>query len=356
VKIPDDWAGKELSLHLGPIDDADTTWVNGTRVGGIDAYNAKRDYKIPANATRGGKLLIAVRVLDTGGAGGLYGAADELKLKAPGASEKPISLAGEWKYKVGESLAKTGQPPQSMANNPNIPTVLYNGMIAPLVPFAVKGAIWYQGESNSGRAAQYRTLLPTMIRDWRSRFGVGEFPFLIVQLAAFTEEKAEPVESDWAELREAQDLTARSVGHSAIAVATDIGEAADIHPHNKQEVARRLALDAEAIAYGEKVEASGPVFTKMDIKGNTATLQFDHLAGGLQANGGGPLKGFAIAGDDKKFVWADAKIDGDSVVLSSPQVEHPTIVRYGWETNPAKANLYNKAGLPAPPFRTDAPK
>jgi sialate O-acetylesterase len=242
-----------------------------------------------------------------------------------------------------------------MDNNPNVPTVLYNGMVAPLVPFAIKGATWYQGESNAGRAAQYRTLLPTMIRDWRGRFGVGDFPFLIVQLAAFMDESPQPAESQWAELREAQDLTARTVGHSAIAVANDIGEAKDIHPHNKQEVGRRLALAARGVAYGESIEYSGPVFRQMEAKGNQAVLHFDHLGGGLEGKGG-PLAGFAVAGPDGKFVWADAKIEGDTVVLTAPGVERPTAVRYAWANNPAKANLYNKAGLPAPPFRTDGPK
>lgn len=244
----------------------------------------------------------------------------------------------------------------SKRSNPNQVTVLYNGMIAPLEPLAIKGAIWYQGESNAGHPMQYRTLLPTMINDWRHRFNVGPFPFLIVQLASFMPESPQPQESNWAELREAQALTAKTVGHSAIAVATDIGDAKDIHPKNKQEVGRRLALDALALVYGKDVECSGPVFTSMQEQGNSLVLHFDHLGGGLEAKGNAALKGFAIAGPDKKFVWADAKIQGDRVVVSSPQIEHPVAVRYAWANNPAEANLYNKAGLPAPPFRTDMPK
>jgi sialate O-acetylesterase len=259
-----------------------------------------------------------------------------------------------------ETIEKTGEAPKSgnarpNKNNPNVPTVLYNGMIAPLEPMAIKGAIWYQGESNAARAAQYRTLLPTMIGDWRSRFTGGDFPFFIVQLASFMHPSPEPQESQWAELREAQTHAADTVGHSALAVTLDIGNAQDIHPKNKQEVGARLALDALAIAYGQDVEYSGPVFKEMGVDGNKAILKFDHLGGGLAA-AGGPLGGFAIAGDDGKFVWADAKIDHDTVVVSSKKVEKPTAVRYGWSNNADLANLTNKAGLPAVPFRTDAPK
>jgi sialate O-acetylesterase len=232
-------------------------------------------------------------------------------------------------------------------------TVLYNGMIAPLVPFAIKGAIWYQGESNAGRPEQYRTLLPTMIADWRSRFGVGDFPFFIVQLASFMASKPEPGDSKWAELREAQWLTAKTVPKTGLAVTIDIGDANDIHPKNKPEVGRRLALAARAIAYGEPIEYSGPSYRSMEVKDHAVRLQFDHLGGGLVARGGGPLKGFAVAGDDGRFVWADAAIEGDAVVVSSSKVDKPVAVRYAWADNP-DCNLYNKAGLPAPPFRTDS--
>jgi sialate O-acetylesterase len=235
-------------------------------------------------------------------------------------------------------------------NNPNVATVLYNGMIAPVIPYGIKGAIWYQGESNAGRAYQYRTLLPTMINDWRSRWGVGDFPFYIVQLANFTPLNAQPVDSDWAELREAQSMTAASLPNAGIAVTTDIGDAADIHPKNKQEVGRRLALDALANTYGKKVEYSGPAFRSMKREGNKIRLRFSH-ARGLTARGG-QLQGFSIAGADRKFVWADAVIEGDSVVVSSPQASSPVAVRYGWSNNPPN-NLYNAAGLPASPFRTD---
>ncbi len=238
-------------------------------------------------------------------------------------------------------------------NNPNVVTVLYDGMIAPVLPYGIKGAIWYQGESNAGRAYQYRTLLPTMITDWRNRWGVGTFPFFIVQLANWQASTPDPREDAWAELREAQSLTAKNLPKTGIAVTIDIGDAADIHPKDKQTVGKRLALNAEALAYGQKVEYAGPVYKRMSKAdgGKAIKLAFDHLGGGLVAKGE-KLTGFAIAGADKKFVWADAKIVGDTIVVSSPQVPQPEAVRYAWHINPV-CNLYNKAGLPASPFRTD---
>ena len=238
-------------------------------------------------------------------------------------------------------------------NNPNVVTVLYDGMIAPLIPFGIKGAIWYQGESNAGRAYQYRTLLPTMIKDWRSRWGEGDFPFFIVQLANWQKSADEPKDDQWAELREAQSMTAKNLPNTGIAVTIDIGDAADIHPKDKQTVGKRLALSAEHIAYGKRLDYSGPLYKSMSTAngGSAIRLAFDHLGGGLTAKGD-KLTGFAIAGDDKKFVWADAQIVGNNVVVSSPQVAHPVAVRYAWHINPV-CSLYNKAGIPASPFRTD---
>ncbi len=224
-------------------------------------------------------------------------------------------------------------------------------MIAPLVPFAFKGVIWYQGESNAGRAYQYRTLLPTMIRDWRAHWGEGDFPFYIVQLANFTGVKPEPGESDWAELREAQLMTAQTVPNTGQAVIIDIVDANDIHPKDKQDVGKRLALIALAKTYGKKIEYSGPAYETMHKEGNAIRLKFAHANGGLMVKGD-KLEGFAIAGPDRHFVWADAKIEGSTVVVSSPQVSDPVAVRYAWANNPV-CNLYNKAGLPASPFRTD---
>jgi sialate O-acetylesterase len=351
--LPSTWQGQKLTLGLGPIDDIDTTFVNGVKVGQMNRYDQNRVYSIPATALKPGKNVIAVRVMDTGGNGGLTGRPEQLFIKpASDNGEQPISLAGVWSMRDSAPLSKlSGMPTAQDGNNPNVVTVLYNGMIAPILPFAIKGAIWYQGESNADRAYQYRTLLPAMIRDWRKRFEVGDFPFYIVQLASFLPTFAEPRDNTWAELREAQALTAQKVPHCGLALAIDIGEANDIHPKNKAEVGRRLALCALAKTYGKKIEYSGPWYKSMKVAGDSIRLRFDHVDGGLEAKGG-DLKGFAIAGEDHHFVWADARIEGDTVVVSSSQVSKPIAVRYAWDINPV-CNLYNRAGLPAVPFRTD---
>jgi sialate O-acetylesterase len=231
------------------------------------------------------------------------------------------------------------------------PTELYNGMIYPLLPYAFKGAIWYQGESNAGKAHQYRTLFPDMIRCWRRDWGQNDFTFLLVQLAPFKAIKDLPDESDWAELREAQLLSTKALPHVGMAVITDVGDPQDIHPTRKQPVGARLALAARGIAYGEKIEFSGPIYRSMQVRDGKAVLRFDHAGKGLEARDGA-LKGFAVCGDDRKFVWADAEIVGNTVVVSSPQVARPVAVRYGWADCPV-VNLWNKDGLPASPFRTD---
>jgi sialate O-acetylesterase len=257
-----------------------------------------------------------------------------------------------WEKKNAETPGKAGAKPQEPqgAQAPSYASNLYNGMVHPVIPFAIKGAIWYQGESNAGRAEQYRTLFPAMITDWRKQWGQGDFPFIWVQLANFKDRQPEPGDSDWAELREAQSM-ALKLPNTAQAVIIDIGEAKDIHPKNKHDVGKRLALAAERIAYGKNdVVHSGPVFDSMKVDGSQARLKFLH-GDGMHAKGGA-LKGFAVAGEDKKFVWADAKIDGDAVVVSAKGIDKPVAVRYGWADNP-ECNLYNGAGLPASPFRTD---
>jgi sialate O-acetylesterase len=251
---------------------------------------------------------------------------------------------------------KPGNKPQEPmgAQESNLASNIYNGMVHPVVPFAIKGVIWYQGESNAGRAEQYRTLFPALIADWRKQWGQGDFPFIWVQLANYNNRKppaTEPGDSEWAELREAQSMTLK-VPNTAQAVIIDIGEANDIHPKNKHDVGKRLALAAERIAYGKNdVVHSGPVFDSMKIEGGAIRLKFRH-ADGLHAKDGSTVKGFAIAGEDRKFVWADAKVEGDAVVVSAKGVEKPVAVRYAWADNP-ECNLYNGAGLPASPFRTD---
>ncbi len=351
--LPADWAGKDLTLSLGPIDDMDTTWINGVEVGEKYRVDIPRVYNVPATVLKPGRNVLAIRVLDTGGFGGLTGKAEQLHLApAKDTQAAPLSLAGSWQMRDSAPFAKLPAPPKWFDdNNPNLCTVLYNGMIAPLLPFAIKGAIWYQGESNADRARQYRALLPAMIQDWRRHFGVGDFPFYIVQLAAFQDVSPEPRDSNWAELREAQALTARNDSHAGLAVAIDIGEAKDIHPKNKREVGRRLALCALARTYHKKTEWSGPWYKSMQEKGDAIRLTFDHVDGGLMAKGD-KLTGFAIAGDDRKFVWADAVVEGKAVLVSSPKVPKPAAVRYAWDINPV-CNLYNQAGLPAVPFRTD---
>jgi sialate O-acetylesterase len=243
------------------------------------------------------------------------------------------------------------RPPVNPAYDPNVPSSLYNGMLAPLIPYGIRGAIWYQGESNAGRAYQYRTLFPNMIRNWREDWGQGDFPFLFVQLAPWMEIVKEPQESSWAELREAQLLTSLHVPHTGMAVITDVGDEKDIHPRQKEPVGARLALAAVAIAYKRPVAYSGPVYESMKLEGDKAVLTFKHVGGGLMAKDG-PLMGFAIAGEDRKFVSAQAEVRGNEVIAWSPKVSRPVAVRYGWANYPL-GNLWNKDSLPASPFRTD---
>jgi sialate O-acetylesterase len=274
----------------------------------------------------------------------------------PKAKEEYQQKVEQWRKDADKALADgRPEPPRPQLplgpNNPNSPGGLYNAMIAPLVPYAICGVIWYQGESNADRAYQYRDLFQDMIKSWWKAWPQGGFPFLFVQLANWRQTRPEPAQSDWAELREAQ-LMALDLGDVGMAVAIDIGDANDIHPKNKQEVGRRLALWALAKTYGKNVVYSGPLYRSFDQNGNKIVIHFDHTDGGLIAKDAGPLKGFAIAGQDQVFVWADAKIEGDTVVVSSEKVAQPVAVRYAWADNPV-CNLCNKAGLPASPFRTD---
>ncbi|HEX5400640.1 MAG TPA: sialate O-acetylesterase [Verrucomicrobiae bacterium] len=342
--LPDNWDGGDVELHLGAVDDNDTTWVNGAQVGATIGWDLPRVYHLPGRLLKRGANIIAVRVLDTGGNGGLWGDGDTMRLiYSAGGKTNSISLAGSWRCKPSVSLNETGWPPTDLSQSPNAPTVLYNAMIAPLLPYAIRGVIWYQGEANVGRERQYRTLFPAMIADWRRLWGEGDFPFLFVQIAPFS--------GNTPEIREAQLLTLEHTANTAMAVTIDCGDANDIHPAHKQPVGARLALAARALAYGEKVEYAGPLYDSMKIDGANAVLTFTHLGGGLVAKDG-DLKGFTIAGVDKVFHRAQAKIVGRTIVVNSPDVSQPVAVRYGWANVP-EGNLFNRAGLPASPFRTD---
>ena len=356
LDLPASWAGKDLVVNLPPIDDQDVTYFNGTKVGSIgretpNSYMVPRKYVVPGSLVRAGRNLIAVRVFDSAGEGGFSrGGAMSI---GPSDAE-PVSLKGVWDYKVELALEPKhpdwGTRPEAVGvSNQNNPSVLYNAMLAPLVPFAIRGAIWYQGESNAGRAYQYRTLFPTMIRDWRRAWG-SVFPFYFVQLPNWRARKAEPDESDWAELREAQAMTLREP-QTGMAITIDVGDELDLHPKNKLPVGRRLAQWALANTYGQKIIPSGPLFDRYTVEGDSIRIHFKYGAG-LKTSDGGPVKGFAISGDDRHFVWAEARIEGDSVIVSSPKISQPVSVRYAWADNPM-TNLYNSADLPASPFRTD---
>lgn len=270
----------------------------------------------------------------------------------------------KWQEDQAKARAEGRQPPNkptldNVVTSPQRPATLFNGMVAPVVPYAMRGAIWYQGESNADKAWQYRTLLPTMIGDWRAHWGEGDFPFLMVELANFLAAQKEPVQIDaaWPFLREAQQMTMRSVPKVGLASAIDLANADDpnnIYPTNKQDVGKRLALAARNVAYGEKLTWSGPLFVpgSLKVKGREAIVKFEQVGEGMRPRGGAEIRGFAIAGEDQKWVWAKARLDGDTVVLSSPDVASPVAVRYDWANNPI-GNLENSEGLPAGPFRTD---
>ena len=360
VKLPSEMQGKDLKLSLGMIDDNDITWVNGTKIGSTNGWNKKRQYTVPAALTSGNELTIAVRVVDTQMGGGMVGSEKDyfLALKDSSGTPKPISVAKDWKFRFSTATAALGPRPKgNLFAGPNNPTALFNAMLHPIIATSFRGAIWYQGESNAGRGKQYRTLFPLLIEDWRAWHAARrgevrryEFPFYWVQLANWRKAAVQPGPSSWAELREAQTMTL-ATENTGQAIAVDIGDANDIHPKNKQEVGRRLALLALANVYGKTVPCRSPLYADFKIEDNRIRVDFKH-AEGLMAKGG-ELKRFEIAGADKKFVWANAKIDGESVVVSSEQVPQPKHVRYAWADNPDGCNLYNGAGLPASPFRTD---
>lgn len=344
IEIPDSFSQGNLFIHLGKVDLMDITYINGKEIGRSPINgDASRVYKIPRELVKKGKNLITIRVGDMWGPGGFTGIADSLFIS--GTNGRKISLAGEWKCNL--NLEPSFKPVDFVSSA----SLIFNAMVAPIIPFGIKGMLWYQGEADVARAYRYRTMLPLMIADWRVRWQEGYFPFLIVQLANYTSINNEPIDDLWAELREAQLLTTRypNVG---MAVTIDIGDANNIHSTNKQEVGRRLALIAKNMTYDKDVVYSGPVYQSMKIESTNIRLKFLHTGQGLTIKNNKILNGFAIAGADKKFYWADAKIEGHEIIVSSPDVPKPVAVRYAWSSNPP-CNLYNKEGLPAGPFRTD---
>jgi sialate O-acetylesterase len=346
LEIPAEWIGKPLKLNLGMIDDEDITYFNGVEIARGAGYMTPRTYTIPAKLVKAGKAVLAVRVSDFGGEGGIHGKAEELYVEADG---KRISLAGDWKYRIGLSLKGFPPAPVSPVQSSSYPTVLFNAMVKPWTAFPIKGVIWYQGEANVGRPEQYGDLFPALITDWRRQWR-SDFPFYFVQLANFMESKEIQPDSEWAALREAQ-TKALKLDQVGMAVTIDIGLADDIHPKNKQEVGRRLALVALVGSYGKNVSSSAPVFQNYIIKGNKMELDFGQKQDGFQIKGT-TLKGFTIAGPDRVFYPAEAMVHDGKIILSSTEVPAPLAARYGWADNP-DCNLYGENGLPVAPFRTD---
>ena len=350
IVLPDKLPAGMPLLFLGSIERMDTVYINGRSVGGSAWVENPRVYPLFGAVLKPGTNVIAIRVLKTKPDGGFLGKPDELHLML--GDKSIIPLAGKWKGK----LSLDARPPQPLPiayeNWPVMPAVLYEGMLKPIAPLSITGALWYQGEQNSPRGFQYRRILPAMIADWRKLFAQGDFPFYIVSLPAFKPRSATPVDGDeWTETRESQALTAASVPNSCLAVTIDTGDADNIHAKDKQPVGERLALCALANQYGKKVVASGPTLKSVDRHSGSIRLHFAHTDGGLVVKGT-KLEEFAIAGEDRKWVWADAQIKGKTIIVSSPSVPNPKEVRYAWQSNPA-ATLFNGAGLPAGPFRTD---
>jgi sialate O-acetylesterase len=348
--LPDPLPTGEVTLHLGVVEKMDTSYINGHWVGASSWVENPRAYHVATNLLKPGRNQITVRVFKLKSKTGFLSPPEQIHLDFAGGLNVP--LAGEWKAAVSVDARPPHPLPLGYENYPIIPSVLFEGMIKPLAPLALTGAIWYQGEANASRAHQYRTLLPAMIADWRREFQQGDFPFYIVSLPAFQAHRDQPGTDDWAELREAQAFTARTVPNSGLAVMIDTGEADNIHPEEKKPVGERLALVALAQHYGRPVVASGPEFRTAERDGHALRLHFDHADGGLKIHGG-TLEEFSVAGADRRWHWATASLDrDDTVIVSSPDVPEPVAVRYAWQANP-KATLFNGAGLPAGPFRSD---
>ena len=349
ISVPESMTGKPAKLILGRIVDADNVYVNGVSSGSIAYQYPPRRYNLPAGLLKPGKNIIVIRVTNNTGKGGFVPDKPYYLI----AGKDSIDLRGEWFYKVGQVFrpvsfgSVTGSPVISMQNEP---TGLYNTMVAPLISYSIKGFLWYQGEANTSKPKQYQQLLPALITDWRNKWHQGTLPFLFVQLPNFMEVQYLPSESQWAELRFCQ-LKSLTVPNTAMAVTIDAGEWNDIHPLEKKVVGERLALAARKLAYGDnKIVCSGPVYKSSFKEADSIKIEFDHIGSGLLVKGGGDLYYFAIAGADRKFVWAEARIQNNQVVAWSNEIKNPLYVRYAWADNPEGANLYNLEGLPASPF------
>ena len=349
VELPASWAGQDLELLAGMVDDNDFTWFNGSLVGHTELCIFQRRYPVPGSLVHAGMNTIALRVRDDGGLSGIMGGDDNLLLRNLATGET-LPISGDWYVRETVDPGQAPPFPIDLDNNYNGPTTLYNSMIHPLRDYRIRGVIWYQGESNSSAAADYKVYLPAMIRDWRLAWGY-EFPFYIAQISNYMKQKDVMERSEWAELREAQ-LQSLSVSNTGLAVLIDVGDANDIHPKNKAEVGRRLALNALYGTYGQDVVPCGPLYDGYSIEGDRIRIRFTRTDGGLRTTDGEALKGFWIAGPDRVFHPADAVIDGDTVVVGSTEVENAISVRYAWADNPV-CNLCNGALLPASPFRTD---
>ncbi|HVY75878.1 MAG TPA: sialate O-acetylesterase [Puia sp.] len=349
IDVPASMTGKAAKVFLGRIVDADFLYINGKLVGNTTYMYPQRRYAVPADLLKPGKNLFVVRVINNSGKGGFVPDKPYCLI----AGNDTVDLKGYWRYKVGEVfIPRSGFGGGSGFSAQNQPTSLYNAMLAPATNYAIKGFIWYQGESNTSHAAEYAKIQPAMIADWRRQWKQGDLPFLYVQLPGFGDYNYLPASSQWAELREAQ-LKSLAVPNTGMAVAIDLGEWNDIHPDRKKEVGDRLALAAEKIAYGEPIVFSGPIYQSATIEVDKIIVSFTHTGGGLTTNDGEAPTEFAIAGTDKKFVWAEAKIVGDKVIVWNDEVKEPKYVRYAWADDPVNPNLYNKEGLPASPFRSD---
>jgi sialate O-acetylesterase len=349
IDVPQSMTGVPAKVFLGRIVDADVLYINGVQVGNTTYQYPQRRYSLPSGTLKRGKNIFVVRVTNTFGKGGFV-PDKPYYIEAGG---QTLDLKGYWQYKVGEAYAPVPGGFGGGISAQNSPTALYNAMVAPTINYGIKGILWYQGESNERNASEYKYLLPALINDWRNKWGEENIPFLYVQLPNFMDAQYLPSESNWAVLREAA-LKTLSVPNTAMAVTIELGEWNDIHPDNKKDVGERLALGAEKIAYGEKnIVSSGPLYQSSKIEGNKIIVSFTNTGSGLVSIDDEELNQFAIAGADKKFVWAKAKIEGDKVVVWNDDITQPMYVRYAWADNPFGANLYNKEGLPASPFRTD---